>query len=156
MTIKTSPDHCPTCHAPVTARWEVLTGGLVRCLILAIQAVHRNKKNRFHYMNDLQLGHTAAANFQKLRFHGLIAHADEEATRNGEWLITRRGGQFLRDEIAVPRRVKVFRNRVLDHDTELVTIKHYRGMPADFDSKFAYETPIVVPAPPSQPELFGK
>lgn len=135
-------EKCFHCGAGMTPRWEILNSGLVHSLILAIQAVHRNGKNQFHYMNDLTLGHTAAANFQKLRFHGLIAHADEENPRNGEWLITKRGGQFLRGEIEIPKRVKIFRNHVIEHEEkEFLHIKQVRNLPPDFDPIYAYETP---------------
>lgn len=87
----------------------------------AIKAVHAKNKNRSHWHRDLTLTNNESHNLQKLRFHGLIAHADENKL-SGEWLITARGGQFLRGEIAVPKKVLVFRNKVFEHSKELVSI----------------------------------
>lgn len=155
MTLTSMPEKCPTCGAGISPRWEKLNSGLVRNLILAIQAVHRKGENRFHYMHDLKLGHTAAANFQKLRFHGLIAHADEENIRSGEWLITKRGGQFLRGEIAVPKEVQIFRNQVIGHGTGLIHIKQLKKLPPEFNPSFAYEQPVAI-RQFTQPDLFLK
>lgn len=108
-------------------------------------------------MNDLHLSHTAAANFQKLRFHGLIAHADENNPRNGEWLITKRGGQFLRGEVSVPRRVEIFRNHVIGHEEkEFVNIKQFRNLPPEFLPAFAWEEKLFIPIDTGlQLHLFG-
>lgn len=142
--MKTPKEFCPHCGHSISPRWEHLNPGLVRCLILAIQAVHRKGRNRFHYEADLGLAHKSLANFQKLRYHALVAHADEAKERSGEWVITGRGGQFLRGEIAVPESVKVYRNRVIDHATKLVHIREFRGLPPEFNPAFAYEEPVSV------------
>lgn len=59
-------------------------------------------------------------NFTKLRFHGLAVHHKEAG--KGYWLLTKRGAKFLRNELAVPRRVQTFRNSVIDHDEQLVML----------------------------------
>lgn len=132
--------HCPNCGASMSARWEPLNAMLVSVLIKAIQYVHE-KGNRFNANRDLGLNHNQAANFQKLRFHALVAHADKDK-RSGYWLITDRGGRFLRNEIAVPRRVKVFRNKVIDHAPEMLFITAMRGIP-EYNREFAYESPLI-------------
>jgi hypothetical protein len=138
----TTKQSCPTCGAPATApRWERLSPGLVECLIKAIQAVHRKNENRFHWHKDLALTNNESHNFQKLRFHGLIAHYDEDNPKSGEWLITARGGYFLRGEMKVPKAVLVFRNHVKDHAKELVHIDEFRGKVSAFQKEFAYEVP---------------
>lgn len=130
---------CPHCGAGMKAFWHNLSPGLVNSLIKAIQHVHTSGKNRFNANKDLGLTHNEAANFQKLRFHALVAHADGDNPRGGEWLITARGGAFLRGEIAVPQRVKTFRNKVIDHDAHLIDIAAYRGKVNEFEREFAYE-----------------
>src|SRR5882724_5163312 len=105
---------CPSCGHTISARWEPLSSGLVRCLLKAIEGVYTKGANRFHWHQDIRLTNNESHNFQKLRFHGLIAHADDENPRSGYWLITKRGGAFLRGEITVPKRVLVFRNHVED------------------------------------------
>lgn len=159
MAKKATKEKCPTCgHRITSTRWEKLSPGLVLCLVKSIEAVHKKGKNRFHYMNDLSLNHTEAANFQKLRFHGLIAHADPENPRTGEWLITKKGGQFLRGEIAVRKAVPIYDNiiqeELRDKETESVHIKQFRNLPPEFDSKFAYEEPVAVKEALKQEGLF--
>ena len=51
----------------------------------------------------------------------------------------KRGGQFLRGEIAVPKKVKIYRNHVLDHSTELIHINELKGKLPSFEKEFAYE-----------------
>lgn len=139
----TPKQSCPHCGANISSRWERLSPGLVECLIKAIQAVHREKQNRFHWHKDLTLSNNESHNLQKLRYHALIAHYDEENPKSGEWLITARGGAFLRGETSVPKAVLVFRNKVMDHAKELVHIDEFRGKVSAFQKEFAYEAPQV-------------
>ena len=48
-------------------------------------------------------------------------------------------GQFLRGEIAVPLKVKTFRNKVLDHSKELIHINELKGKVPFFEQDYAYE-----------------
>jgi hypothetical protein len=59
----------------------------------------------------------------------LIAHCkNEDGSRDsGYWLITKRGNEFLKGSLAVPSKVKTFRNHVVDHDTTKVYIKDIIG-----------------------------
>ena len=131
-----------------------LTPGLVSVLIKCIQFVHAQGKNEFHLQDDLHLSVNAFSNFTKLRFHGLVAKVDG---KRGCWLITARGGQFLRGEIAVPASVKTFRNKVLEHSTDLIHINELKGKIPEFQKEYAYEYQRV-PAQPhktEQPKLFA-
>ena len=129
-------ERCPHCGANLKAFWHSLTPGLVSVLVKCIQFVHERNKNEFHLQNDLHLSVNAFSNFTKLRFHALVAKVEGKP---GYWLITARGGQFLRGEIAVPERVKTFRNRVLEHSAELVHINELKGKIPVFQREFAYE-----------------
>jgi hypothetical protein len=60
----------------------MLTPGLVSGLIKAVQAVHAKHENLFHLQGDLRLTHNEYANFQKLRFHALVA----KSGKPGWWL----------------------------------------------------------------------
>lgn len=40
----------------------------------------------------------------------------------GNWIMTKRGADFINGIESVPKRVKTFRNRVVDHDTEQVRV----------------------------------
>jgi len=132
---------CPTCGAGTKAFIHSLTPGLVSVLIKAIQYVHKTQKNDFHY-RDLDLNYSEASNLQKLRLHGLIAHSDKENKKSGRWLITTRGGQFLRGEISVRKQVKTFRNSVTGHSLEEIHIDSLKHKIPYFNQNFAYEYQI--------------
>jgi hypothetical protein len=48
------------------------------CLVKAIQFVHAHDRNEFHLQRDLELSHSEYANFQKLRYWGLVAQVPEK------------------------------------------------------------------------------
>jgi hypothetical protein len=129
--------------------WEhKLTPGLVDALCAAIEFVHRSNHNRFHLQKDLPgLSKSAYNNFQKLRFHALVAKVDDAP---GYWLITARGGQFLRGEIEVPRSVKTFRNKVVEHSRELIHIRHFRNAIPSFETRRDFLEQSAPAFPPKQ------
>lgn len=129
---------CANCGESMKAYWHSLTSGLVGDLIKAIEFVRTNNKNCFHLAKDLQLTKSQYNNFQKLRFHALVAK-DKDHKEAGYWLITKRGGQFLRGEVEVPRRVQTFRNSVIEHSDELVSIRNFKNDFPFFESEFASE-----------------
>jgi hypothetical protein len=147
-------ERCPYCTANLKMFWHTLNSGLVTILIEAIQFVHNNNKNVFHLQKDLHLTVNQFSDFTKLRFHVLVAKVDGKP---GFWLITARGGAFLRGEIAVPLRVKTFRNKVLEHSHELIHINELKGKLPAFEQQYAYETmrPAVEPAPGKQEKLYA-
>lgn len=104
---------CDHCGARLSGRWERVTPGLVNMLIKFRQAIHAKGKNDVNPNRDCQMTHSELANFQKLRFHGLVAHVEEEGERaSGRWLITRRGQDFLRGVVAIAPEVFIFRNQI--------------------------------------------
>ncbi len=125
-------EHCEHCGAAITKYWHKLTPILVDSLVIAHKAVVAKDENHIE-KGDLQLSHSQYGNFQKLRFHGLIAKFKEDdgsgnlVWRRGHWLITRRGAAFLRGDEDIPSKVQTFRNRVVDRDTRLVNIKDVLG-----------------------------
>lgn len=115
-------DDCILCGAAMQKYWHKLTPVLVKALAKAYAVVTEKNKN-FFSKNDLDLDHSEYGNFQKLRFHALIAKFKTEGEwRKGDWCITRRGFRFLRNAEAVPARVQTFRNAVVGHDKELVKV----------------------------------
>ena len=129
---------CANCEESMKAYWHSLTSGLVGDLIKAIEFVRENNKNSFHLAKDLQLTKSQYNNFQKLRFHALIAR-DKKMEEAGYWLITRRGGQFLRGEIDIPKRVKTFRNKVIDYSPDKINFIRFKHDFPYFESEHAYE-----------------
>lgn len=127
---------CANCGANMKAFWHTVNSGLVGIMIKAITFIRDNGKNEFHLQDDLHLSVNEFSNFTKLRFHGLVAHVKD---KSGYWLITKRGGEFLRGEISIPKQVKTFRNRVIDHSPDTVNITRFKHDFPSFESDYAFE-----------------
>lgn len=128
---------CKHCGANMLSYWQNMSTGLFSALIKAIHYVHRTGKNSFNISKDLtSLTKMQFSNFQKLRFHGLIAH---DPNKKRSWLITKRGGQFLRGEISIPASVHTYRNKVIGHSEAQVKASDFIGKMPMFESEFARE-----------------
>jgi hypothetical protein len=112
-------EYCECCGAKLMARWERLSPLLVRCLVSLYIRVHEKGLNNVSISKELHLSKTEYNNFQKLRFHAMIAHVKDHP---GNWLITKRGAQFLSGTISVPLKVKIFRNHIQEHSHEMVSL----------------------------------
>lgn len=109
--------------------WYKLTPGLLDVLFILLEYVHTNDRNEFtaKEVRD-RLKTFQYTQFTKLRFHGLIAKIkDENGTFTGKWLITRRAGDFLRNEIVLPQKVQTQANKVIDYDDVNVSIRDVYG-----------------------------
>lgn len=109
--------------------WYKLTPGLCDVLFIMVQYVHEQNRNEFtikeirHLLKTFQYTQTT-----KLRFHGLIAKIkDENGVHHGKWLITRRAGDFMRNEIVLPQKVQTQNNLVIDYDDINVSIRDVYG-----------------------------
>lgn len=144
---KIQPVFCEHCGASMKEYWHPLSSGYVSALIKFANGVREKRENKIHLLQDLwgpnQLSRHEWNNFTHLRFHGMVAKVKEKDDGGelrhiaGYWLLTRKGGAFLRGEISVPKKVKTFRNEVIDHSAELAHIKDFNlrevSFPADFD-----------------------
>lgn len=138
-------EKCPHCGASLKKYWHRLTPGLVNTLVKVYTQVCSTGKNVIN-KKSLNLSHSEYGNFQKLRFHALIAkYIVDGEWHKGEWLITHRGAQFLHGEIQVPVRVLTFRNHVEDHDEQLVTVTNVIGTQPYFEKEFDYQVAKVAP-----------
>lgn len=130
---------CLLCGAGLKKYWHKMTPILVKCLAEAYRVVSKKNKNYFS-RKELNLDHSEYNNFQKLRFHGLIARYKEHGEwRKGDWLITRRGFQLLQGRLKIPARVQTFRNEVVDHDKKVVDLKDIMGSKPYVESEFMFE-----------------
>lgn len=109
--------------------WYKLTPGLCDVLFIMVQYVHEQNRNEFtikeirHLLKTFQYTQTT-----KLRFHGLIAKIkDDNGVHHGKWLITRRAGDFMRNEIVLPQKVQTQANKVIDYDDVNVSIRDVYG-----------------------------
>lgn len=135
-------NYCPHCHAQMNSYYHAITPGLVKILLKVYKHVVETGQNSLG-MNELPLTHSEYGNFQKLRFHALIAKDDNE---DKKWLVTTRGADFLKGRISIPRRVETFRNKVVGHDSELVTIADVMRSDPHFQTVFETHTqPLIRP-----------
>ncbi len=141
--------------------WHALTPGIVSALVKLAAAVHVYGRNQIHIHDEMKGGNVPPRirltdhewnNFTRLRFHALAAKCGEDGKRkSGYWLLTRRGGQFLRGEIAVPLKVRTFRNKVVGHSDAVVRVGDFRGKMKWFETDFETEArriacdPILCP-----------
>jgi len=119
---------CPHCGAAMK-QWEHrLTPGLVDLLMKFTGAVKRNKKNDVYFQGDVSDNANDCSNFPKLRYFGLIAKVKDDDGNHiqGHWLLTRRGGAFMRGDEAVHRSIKTFRNKIVERNEEKVFIWEVR------------------------------
>ena len=140
--------NCPTCGQTIKEYWHALTPGLVSALVKFRKAVVEKGQNSVHLLKDMkdpayELSRHEWNNFTKLRFHGL-AVKDKDGPA-GYWLLTKRGASFLKNELAVPRKVKTFNNAVQDHGEQLVTIKDVLGTVPIFETIDDIEYEILSP-----------
>lgn len=128
-------NHCPTCGARTVEYTHTLTKGLVSGLKRVIASVHAAGRNDVAF-SDIDFGEfNRQRNFQKLRYFGLVAHVRDAAGNpiRGRWLITRRGGAFLRGEIEIPHQVTTYRNRIVKRSDVTVSVKE---VAADHDTAY--------------------
>jgi len=131
--------HCEHCGASLKKFWHRITPGLVDTLVKSYTVVSAKNENVFT-RDELALSNSAYTNLYKLRYHGLLAkHKVNGEWHKGEWLITRRGGQFLRGELAIPFRVQTFRNKVIGHDSETVTLAQVMKEKLYFEVNFEFD-----------------
>lgn len=113
---------CPHCGAKTIAYWHRITPGLVHTLVKVYEKVCEKNENLVH-KDELDLDHSEYGNFQKLRFHALIAkYRVDGIWQRGTWVVTKRGAQFLKNQLAIPKSVKTFRNKVVAHSDETVDV----------------------------------
>lgn len=139
--------YCTHCGQKVEKYNVQLTEGIIRALIKFHQAIYRKKENRIHLLKDIQgdikLTPHEWNNFSRLRFHALVAKVRENGKHiAGYWLLTRRGGEFLRGEADIPKMVTVFNNKVVAHSEERAFIKDIIGSQPYFEKieNIIYET----------------
>jgi hypothetical protein len=118
---------CPCCGASMAIHNHRLSKGLIISLVKFRKAVIENNCNEIHVQSKLKFTYSEYCNFQKLRYHGLIAKVKDKETgerKFGVWLLTRRGNQFCKSEITLPESVSTFRNRIVERSIAKVSISY--------------------------------
>jgi hypothetical protein len=129
--MKIETEYCDCCGGKLTGRYERVSKGLALSLIKFREKVLEQSElagkfvNKVHLSKDIKLTQNEYNNFQKLRYHGLIAHYKDKTTKEyetGYWLLTKRGNLFCKDELAVPRKILIFRNAIQERYDEKITL----------------------------------
>lgn len=109
------------------ARKEMMTVGLVDLLLKILAKVRENNKNDIT-RNQLSLSNIEYSSLAKLRYWGLIHHPVDGNGRPiiGRWLLTRRAGEFFRNEVGINEWLKVQRNAVVQRSDRLIYIEDYK------------------------------
>lgn len=130
-------DHCG--QLIKNAHKEVLNKMKIKMLKRAAEQVITTNHNDFMVRDLKDHGEDFVLfnNFQKLRYHGLIAPIRNNGRKiKGRWLLTRNAWAFLRGELMLPSFVLVRDNHITERSNELLAIKHIRGeatIQTDFD-----------------------
>lgn len=122
--------HCPSCLRKGQPYWVTMNPNMVKILQKIYGAIVAKGVNNIHVDHDTdgtewEMPYSQRSNVTILRFHGLVAKYRDEAGKHkaGHWLITTRGAAFLKGNISIPKRVKIFDNEVRDHSEEMVDFK---------------------------------
>lgn len=112
--------HCPHCGASMVEYKRSFTKGLADSLrSMALHGGH------IVPVCDLNLDNSQYSAFAKLRLWGLaesVNYDGDVKQRGGYWSITKKGWEFLRHEIKIPKYVIEYRMDVIDQSEEEVAI----------------------------------
>jgi hypothetical protein len=89
-------------------------------------AEHAPKTGYFH-IGEVDLLIAERTNLIKLQYWDLILKLGDEKNHGGRWLISKKGWQWLRGEIALPKHVWTYRGEVQKHEGKLVTVSDVTG-----------------------------
>jgi len=145
--------HCPHCGSKIQqSHKEILSKSKLDLLQVAakhvIQAGAKDFKKKD--VGDFAENPSNYNNFQKLRYHGLIAQTD----LRDHWVITRNAWAFLRGDKELPKFVLVRNNHIVDRSPELISAKDvWKGSPEvityfeyyDDDGNYVGVRPNTVP-----------
>ena len=139
---------CPCCKANLTMHWHRMSKGLANSLIKFKQEVIKRNRNKIHIKDEVLFTKSEYNNFQKLRYHGMVAKCIDPITKKheaGYWLLTRRGNQFVKNQLSIPMSVQTFRNKIVKKHELGIYISHvlagevlpYWDEKSDFDFDYA-------------------
>jgi len=114
---KSKGEYCPHCGALMVEHKHSLGVGLVESLRRIWECGGGPIK-----LKELKLTYNQESNFQKLRYWGLVAKADHNNKRGGEWLITPKGDLFLTGKYVVGKHAYSFRGKLTRREAPMVTI----------------------------------
>ncbi|HPV96745.1 MAG TPA: hypothetical protein PLZ78_02835 [Spirochaetota bacterium] len=126
---------CPTCGRKIAKYTHSLNVGLVRALAVLDRHGSAN-------IARIGLSHSQIANFNKLRYWGLV----EPAAKRGEWRVTAHGKDFLSGRAQVYSQVVTFHNERDRWEGRVITIRDV--LPREFAQRSDYAVNREDAAPP--------
>lgn len=109
---------CPHCGQAISAHKHGLSANMIRIMRKAAYADFVMGGGEFHLQQDLNLTKNEYANFQKLKYWGLVF----KGSKSGYWRISSHGKGFLANEIRMPKWVRTFNNRVVEQSDRLISV----------------------------------
>lgn len=116
-----NPCKCANCGASLRINTHRISKGLATTLAKFRDAVIKLDRNKIHLQKEIRLTKNQYANFQKLRYFGLVAKYIDKKTKQheaGYWLLTRRGNLFCKNKLEISKTVSTFRNKISDRGDE--------------------------------------
>jgi len=106
---------CKCCGAKMVEYTHTFSRGLARSLWL--MAGHASGVD----ISTLKMTHTMLANFQKLRYWGLVERVNKDSEKGGEWKITELGSKFVKGDTVIFKKVTTYRANVKAFSGEQIT-----------------------------------
>lgn len=108
-------EYCQCCGQSISKHKHSLSKNMIRILHKAATCGISN----FHLQQHINLTKNEYANFQKLKYWGLVVRSPH---LSGYWQITKQGILFIKGETDLPKWVQTFNNKVVDTSKDLVSV----------------------------------
>jgi hypothetical protein len=123
-----------------------LNSGLVKNLRLMARTIKELDRNDIHIYTEMEkvvgrANYSNLSNITNLRFHGLVAKVKDREKKThikGRWLITKRGWEFLRGDLLLPKYVLTRDNKVVGHDGADVNLATFNEQPIEYGHREDY------------------
>ena len=117
-------EFCPQCGSTLKKRRESVTPLILDNLVKMREAVFRKGENNIMPSKELDLTKSQYNNFQKLRYHALIAKViNNNIWEEGHWLITHRGAEFLNGRMRIPKSVWIYKNKIVAKSEDMIGVE---------------------------------
>lgn len=107
---------CSNCRAAIRVYRYSVNKQMATVLRKMRVAIDETGVNAINF-DELDIPYRLGSQRTKMRLHGLIKQVEKNT-----WLITKKGGDFLRGE-PIPKKVVAFRNQVIGHEGGMTTVQ---------------------------------
>lgn len=135
---------CPCCTQYVKLYRRSISGGSAYTLIRLYRETGVLKD--FHLediMRALEIPHATRSDFSKLRFWGLIkpltGKREDGSSRNGHWIVTNEGRDFIQGSAMVRKYAMVFNNKQYGYQGKELGIRETLTSKFNYDELMGYD-----------------